>query len=596
MTIGRCPSLLGILSIGLTACAEDGGAPTPAPHDGNPAAGAAAVVAGSGGATSTGGSSGGGVQSGGAPTSGGVQSGGGSQSGGAPAGGACSIPATSQIPRLLRRQYDAVVRDLLDVTQVDGKPASDGLYADFEGPVNVDAVRLYQEVASKIAALVMAGPNRSRFMACEPAAAGCLADTIRSFGRKAFRRPLTEDEVKRFERLGQTTPAGTPEEVAETTLMAFLASPSFLQITELSTVMEGGAIKLSSYEVAARLSFLLWGSVPDDVLSAAADRGELETKEQILQQAERMIAVREKTAPLVAAAHRAYLDMDNEDSHWWKVSHDTTKYPLYSAAATLAQAAEIDRFFEDLAFAGGSFKDLFLSNVGFVNRDTAAIYGLDPAAFDADLRRVELDPAQRPGFLTRAGFLSSFSHFDGTSPILRGAYITVNVLGVNPGAPDPNFFLTPPPPGPFPTERAYVEALTSQATCQGCHIPFINPPGFLLENYDAIGKWQTVDPRSSGDAAAGAINPTATVTFSPQNVKTIGSPLELMQEIAKTPKAMRIYAEKWVGFATGRHSEPNDRCTVDLIDTKLSQNGYTILNLLADLTQADSFRLRVRSN
>jgi hypothetical protein len=231
-----------------------------------------------------------------------------------------------------------------------------------------------------------------------------------------------------------------------------------------------------------------------------------------------------------------------------------------------------------------------------VNQDTAAIYGLDPAAYGAELTRVELDPGQRPGFLTRAGFLSSFSHFDATSPILRGAYITVNIIGVNPGAPDPNFFLTPPPAGPHYTEREYVEALTGAPACTGCHTPYINPPGFALENYDAIGKWQTVDPRSSGDPVAGAIDSTATVYFSADNARTIYSPLELMQGISTTPLARRIYAQKAVSFATGRQPNPNDDCTVDRIDMGLSQDGYTILNLLADLTQTDAFRSRVREN
>jgi hypothetical protein len=288
--------------------------------------------------------------------------------------------------------------------------------------------------------------------------------------------------------------------------------------------------------------------------------------------------------------------MNNEDSHWWKVSHDLTRFPQYSDAAVPAMQAELDRFFEDLAFAGGSFEDLFLSNVAYVNANTAAIYGLDPAAYGADLTRVELDPAVRPGFLTRAGFLSSFSHFDATSPILRGAYITVNILGVNPGAPDPNFFLTPPPNGTFYTERAYVEALTGQPACTGCHTPYVNPPGFALENYDAIGKWQTVDPRSGGDPTLGAINPTTTVSFSDTDVKTITSPLELMQGISQTPLARRIYAEKDVSLAFGRLPNPNDACTVELVYMKLSVDGYNILDLLADLTQSESFRLRVREN
>ena len=566
---------LGALFGALTACSGDmrGTAPPGPPSN----------VAGSG---NSGGSISGGSGGAGGSTSGGTSGTGGSDC-------VLGIPVTSQIPRLARRQYDAVVRDLLGVTTLasaGNQPPSTGLYADFDGPVNVDVWRLYYEVAGKIAAEVLAGPNRSTFIACDPTVAGCLTETVRTFGRKAFRRPLTEAEVQRFEALGRTTPPPTPEELVDATLHAFLVSPSFLQITELTTEAEGSAFKLSSYEVAARLSFLIWGSVPDDMLNAAADAGELATREQIFAQAQRMVLVRDKTAPLIAAMHRAYLDMENEDSHWWKVSHDTTRFPRYTDSAVPALQAELDRFFEDQAFGGGSFEDLFLSNIGYVNKDSAAIYELDPAAFGTELTRVELDPARRPGFLTRAGFLSSFSHFDGTSPILRGAFITVNILGVNPGAPDPNFFLTPPPTGTFNTERAYIEALTSQASCTGCHTPYINPPGFALENYDSIGAWQDVDPRG------GPINPTATVTFSETNVKEVTTPLALMQEISRTPLAKRIYAEKVVSFATGRLPNPNDACSVDTIDLRLSQEGYTILNLLTDLTQTDSFRLRVRGN
>jgi hypothetical protein len=509
------------------------------------------------------------------------------------------VPATSQIPRLLKRQYDAVVRDLLGITTLasaDNKPPSAGLYADFEGPTNVDAWRLYQEVAQKISTEVMTGPNRSRFISCDPASAGCLTQTIRTFGRKAFRRPLTDLEVARFEKLAQTTPPGTPEEVAETTLFAFLVSPSFLQITELASEVEGTAIKLSPYEVAARLSFLIWGSIPDDELSLAADKGELADKGQILAQAKRMIGIREKSAPLVAAFHRAYLDMESDDSHWWKISHDTAKFPAYSDAAKPVLKAEFDRFFEEVTFGGGSFKDLFLSNVAYVNKDTAAIYDLDPAAYGTELTRVELDPIRRPGLLTRAGFLSSFSHFDSTSPILRGAFVSIYILGLNPGEPDPNFFLVPAPPGDYRTERTYVEALTGQGACKGCHAPYINPPGFVLENYDSIGKWQTVDPRNGGDAVAGAINPTATVTFSMINQKSVKNARELMDEIVTTPMTKRIYAEKAVVFATGRLANANDTCTVDAINTKLSQDGYALIDLFSELTQADSFRLRVRGN
>jgi hypothetical protein len=600
---------LGAFSAAVTACGADmkpgeGAGATGAGATGGTATGGTGTggTGGTGtGGTATGGTGTGGTATGGTGT-GGTATGGASGTGGTAGVPVCTpgVPSTTQIPRLLNWQYDAVVRDLLDVTAVgpDAKPPSAQLYADFDGPMLPDAWRFYQDVAAQIATAVMAGPNKSKFISCDPAAPTCLPETIKTFGRKAFRRPLTPEEEASFLRLTtiEVTPAGTPNEMAEAILYAFLVSPSFIYRTELTSVAEGAAIKLSQHEVAARLSFLLWGSAPDDILNTAADTpGQLETKEQILAQAERMIAVRDKTAPLVAGFHRKYLDMGNADAHWFKIQHDKTVFPLYTETAEPALMAELDKFFEEVAFGNGTFKDFFTSNVAFVTKDTAAIYGLDPAAYGPELTRVELDAATRPGFLTRAGFLSSYSHFASTSPILRGAYITVNILGVNPGAPDPEAFQVPAPEGDYRTERQYVEGLTGQTACRGCHIPYINPPGFVLENFDAIGAWQTVDLRNQGDPVKGAINTTATITFSETNVKEISTPLQMMQEIGtNVPAAKRIYAEKLVTYTTGRQANANDACLVEELNVKMGQDGYTVLKLLSDLTQADSFRLRVR--
>jgi hypothetical protein len=505
------------------------------------------------------------------------------------------VPASSQIPRLLNRQYQAVVRDLLGVTSLssDNKPVSELLVADSDGPMTPDAWRIYQDVGGQIAHAVMSGPNKSQFIGCDPALAGCLEQTIRSFGRKAFRRPLSDAEVARFTKLGQTMPAGTPAEVAETTLNAFLVSPSFLLVPELSTTPDPKAMgfQLSSYEIATRLSFLLWGSVPDDPLNAAADADQLQSKDQILAQAKRMIAVREKTGALVASFHREWAQMNNDNAHWWKVDHDTKTYPLYAADAKASLQAELDAFFEEVAFAGGGFKDLLTSNVAFVNARTAALYGLDPARFGDELMKVELDAAQRPGFMTRAGFLSSYAGYSATSPILRGAFIAVYMLGVNPGPPLPGATMMT-VAGDFKTQRAYVEALTKPQPCSGCHSGIINPPGFVLENYDGIGKWQTTDPR--GGAIDAAVT-TATVDFGDGKSKPISAPAQLMQEIAATPKARELYAKAWVSYAFGRAPNAGDQCIVDQLNGKLSQDGYGILDLLADLTQADSFRLRVKA-
>ena len=512
-----------------------------------------------------------------------------------PPPGVCTpgIPVTTQIPLMLNRQYANVVRDLLGVTTIDNAPVADGLVGDFTGAMTAPAWAQYQAVAAKIATQVMSGANKTKFINCDPAAAGCLKTTIETFGRKAFRRPLTPDEVASFQTLSSTTPAGTPAEVAEATLNAFLVSPSFLMIPELNTEADTatpGAIKLSQQEVATRLSFMLWGSVPDDALNAAVDANQLGTKEQILTQATRMIGVREKTGAFISTFHREWSQVNNSSAHWYKGTHDTAKYPSWTPAMATANQAELDAFFEEVAYTNGSFHELLTSNVAFVNKDNASLYGLDPASYGAALTKVALTGANpRPGFLTRGGFLGSYASYDSTSPILRGSFMAVWLLSINIPPPDPeNTKKTV--SGTFPTQRAYVEALTeTDATCKGCHSVF-NPLGYVMENYDAIGKWQTVDPRGGG-----AVNATATVNVgNGATSKEIKSPTELMEEIAKAPKAQELYAQAWVAFATGRQPNGNDQCVVNDLKTKLAGNNYPILSLLADLTQTDAFRSRVR--
>ena len=233
------------------------------------------------------------------------------------------IPATTQLRRMQNWQYDATVRDLLGVTTVDvgagAQAPSTQLYADFDGPMVPDACRIYKNVGAAIAKAVMANATqKAKFITCDPAATGtagttCLTNTIKTFGRKAFRRPLADAEVTRFLALGRdTTPAPTGAEYAEAILYAFLVSPSFIALPETDTTTPSGSgFQLSQYEVAQRLSYMLWGSIPDDMLNTAADGNQLQTKAQILAQAQRMMAVRDKTTPLVQLFHRQWVQMNN---------------------------------------------------------------------------------------------------------------------------------------------------------------------------------------------------------------------------------------------------------------------------------------------
>jgi hypothetical protein len=488
--------------------------------------------------------------------------------------------------------YDAVVNDLLGLTvlaSAGNAPPSSLLAPDSAGSLTDIAWNGYLTAADKIAAEVMAGANKSKFITCDPAVASCLTDTIKAFGRKAFRRPLSDAEVTSFLRVNSLTPKGTPAEVAEAILYAFLTSPSFITLPELAQVKEGAAIKLSSYELATRLSFLLWGTIPDDQLNAAADGGQLTTPDQISAQARRMLASPKATA-VVRNFHQYYAGIE-AGSHWVNNSdHDPAKFPSYSAAAYAPMMAEMDSFFQDVVLSGGKFKDLFLSNVAFVTKETAPLYGLDPSGYTAQAKRVQLSADQRPGFLTRVGFLSTFSKYDATSPILRGAFISGRILGINPGTPDPAATMKKPPPGNYMTQREAIEALTAVEPCRSCHAVTINPPGFVLERYNSVGIWQ------DKDALGGAIDSTATVRFSAAGTKTVSTPLEMMTEIANQADVQTHYTEQWVAFASGRTPNPNDGCTVIQLSVNLAKADYPVVNLIADYAATDSFRLRTVGN
>jgi hypothetical protein len=500
------------------------------------------------------------------------------------------IPTTSQIPRMTPVQYNGALRDLLGVTEVDGTTPALALgVEENRGAMTATEWTAYQNVAAKIASSVISGANKEQFINCDAADETCLDTTIREFGLKAFRRPLSEEEVAQFMAFSTLTPTGTPDEVAEAILYGFLVSPSFIMLPELDEAKEGESYKLNQYEIATRLATLIWRSIPDATLLDAAKNGTLGTPAEVLEQANRMIAVKEKSGPLLADFHKFFAEI-NSSSHWNRTSHDESLFPegVSQEAFSQSMMAEVDQFFAEVANTG-RFQDLFLSPVAYINKDNAAIYDKDPSMFTAEFQRVELDPNERPGFLTRAAFLSSYSGFTKTSPILRGAYIGQKFLGATP-VPPKEGVPTEPPPGNYQTRREEVDALTAPDDCKSCHHTAINPPGYVMEMYDAMGKVQTVDP------LGGPINMVAEVTV--DNVPmTINNPLELMQAIANGSSGQHRYAERWVEYATGRSPNGNDTCAVEPIAMKLSADGnYTIVKLLADLTQTDTFLLRNTGN
>jgi hypothetical protein len=504
------------------------------------------------------------------------------------------IAPTTQIPRMTDAQYDNVINDLLGVTALTSNsnlPPSSMLSPDSAGSLDAIGWNGYLTAAQAIAAQVMGNTTaKAKFMSCDPTTntTTCLTNTVQTFGRKVFRRPLTTTEVTSFMRLNSLTPAGTPAQVSQAILAAFLASPSFIMLPELNQTASGSSIQLNNYELATRLSFLYLNSTPDDTLSTAANSTTAMTKAQILAQAKRLLQSPKATA--MADAFTAYYLAIQNGSHWLNnTSHDATKYPAFTASSYAPAMAEINSFFENVTLNGGTFKDLFLSNVGYVTKDTAALYGVT-GTFTATPTQVTLDATKRPGFLTRVGFLSTFAHSDVTSPILRGAFITGRVFGINPGTPDAKFLMATPPAGNYTTQRDAIAAMVANQPCLGCHGTYINPSGFVLEHYNAVGTWQDTDP------LGGTINGTADVYFSSTDTKTISSPSAMMTEISTLPNAQYTFAQEFVAFASNRTANGNDACTVNTLSGNLAQSSYTIASMMADYSQADSFSLRTVGN
>ncbi len=498
------------------------------------------------------------------------------------------VPLTSQIPRLTNAEYERTVYDLL------GTPAPGLLATEQAGAITKSVWDGYRSSADQIASTVMASPQlRANFMKCTPDGDGadCLRQTITEFGTRAYRRPLTADEVAGYEVLidkrDEITATGSADDVAQLILATFLKSPSFLSRAELSeTPAPSGGFKLSSYEVASRLSYLLWGSMPDEDLFAAAAADALQTKEQVLTHAQRMVTD-PKALDIARAFHREYLHL-YANGRWDSSRKDSALFPAFTEEVVPDMIAETEQLFQDVFASGGTFQELFTTNKAYVSATTAALYGLpNPQQYGNELTEVELEG--RPGFLTRIGFLAAFANQNRTNPIVRGTFITKDVLGVDPGNPDPNVANIPLPSDPsLDTIRKKVDVMTATEPCKSCHHNYINPPGFVMEAFDAAGAVQTQE-RDTG----APIDTAAEVYFSKTSDPVhIEGPQDLMQRIADAPSAQRRYVAKWVGYAYQRELTGPDQCAVDAMATRVATGGYTLQNLLADLSQTDYFLTR----
>jgi len=504
------------------------------------------------------------------------------------------IPATSQLPRLTRAEYDKTVRDLLGIDITASAPSS-MLAPDTLGAVDQRAWDGFKAAADALSKQVVATTTaRAKVTPCTTDNATCINQFVTTFGQKAFRRPLTTAEVGKFTALytnrATLTQNGTFDQAISLIVKAFLMSPSFISKAETSTAApDGNSYALNSWEMASRLSYTLWGTMPDDMLFTAASMNKLQTPADILTQAQRMVAD-PKARAKVADFHTAYA-LQGDGTRWSEAAHDPALFPAFKTAMVPTLTAEAAKFFDYITFdLKGTFQDLLTKPVGFIDKDLAPIYGMTSTS--TTLQQVDLDPNQRAGVFTHAGFLASYSSYNRTSPILRGAFLEKQVLCRQIPAPPPDAAGTalPPASADLNTNRKQVAAQTEVVgtACAGCHAPVVNPPGFAMESYDSIGQWQTAE---KGTGAA--IDSTAKVAIG-NNLVDVTGPVDLMKKIAASPEAQNCYAQRLVTFSYERSLTNQDVCTVQMLAGKMNTSGYNIISLLTDLTQTQSFRYRVK--
>lgn len=344
----------------------------------------------------------------------------------------------------------------------------------------------------------------------------CVDDFVRTFGRRAFRRTLDEAEVAMLK--GQYTRARKEQSFEDALLVVLktmIQSPGVYYFVELGRDGDGGAAlasgvrPLTGWERAARLSYFLWNTTPDDALLDAAESGALDTTEGVRAQAERLLSD-DRARATAKRFFAGWLELDGTNKHASLESAPKSPaiYPEDSPALRAAMRAEIEALAERVLFEGdGRFETLLTTTDAYVNGPLAALYGVEGPADERTFSWVSLPGDQRAGIFTRAAFLSVFGSVEVKSPIRRGAYILEQVLCRPLGPPPPNASDVPVKGGVVEengeqvrrTVRQDVEAKTSSGNCVSCHAT-INPIGFAFEHYDALGRWQPQETGGGADA------------------------------------------------------------------------------------------------
>jgi len=505
----------------------------------------------------------------------------------APPDARCSgelIPGPATIRRMTRWEYNNTVRDLLgDTTRPADNFVAEEESAGFQNNADAHTVSAllaeqYLEAAEGIAERATA--DLHGLLGCDPTD-DCVGEFVARFGERAFRRPLEPDEVDRFTELfARGRSQFDARTGVEWVLTGMLQSPHFLYRVEKGEAVEGspGVAAVSSWEMASRLSYFLWGTMPDEELFAAARGDALRTRVQVAAQARRML-VDPRAKEIVRIFHAQWLDLELVD----RIEKDPTAFPAFTEELRASMRGEIETFIDHVVWeAGGDARLLFTAPYSFVDAELAALYGVAPPEGEGHIR-VDLDPGQRAGLLTSAGILALKAKTDQTSPIHRGQFVREQLLCTTLPPPPPGLVVEVPDPDPNLTTRERFARHASDPSCAGCH-ELMDPIGFGFEAYDGIGRWRAEENGLAIDASGEVVESDLPGPFD--------GAVELSNQLAQSGQVKECLVRQWFRFAYGRLETPEDACTIDTLTASFEASGNDVLDLLVELTLTDAFRYR----
>ena len=429
-------------------------------------------------------------------------------------------------------------------------------------------------------------PSRRRIFTCRPAEdaapadeRACAAEILGTLARRAYRRPATGADVDLLLGFYQDGRAdGGFEPGIEMALRRLLVSPEFLLRVERDPAGADGPYRVSDLELASRLSFFLWSSLPGDELIEAAARGALRDPAVLEAQVRRMLAD-ERSRSLVTSFAAQWLYLRNLPA----VSPDFIVFPDFDETLRRALRQETELFFESVLREDRSALDLITADYTFVNERLARHYGM-PGVAGSHFRRVPLPPGSpRGGLLGHGSILAVTGYATRTSPVVRGKWVLENLLGTPPPPPPPNV-----PPlneeksATVLSMRERMEEHRRNPVCAACHA-LMDPVGLSLENFDAIGRWRTLTAGLAPIDASGGL-PDGT---------TFDGVAGLRQAILdRSDQFVRTLADKLLTYALGRATEHYDAPAVRAVERAAAAGGYRFSDLVLGIVRSTPFQMR----